>query len=115
MRKCLSTASASVVAAHRLAGFGAAEFDDAAPGGLVAKVVVETDHAVDFGAGEIERVGDDGDRVARNETELGLQRVQDRQERAFEMRVRRRNLFHAFGSPRFGRNFTDSVFAGSLK
>ena len=47
-----------------------------------AEVVIEGDDAVDLGAGEVERLGDQRHRRVVDVAERLLQRVQDRQERA---------------------------------
>ncbi len=71
------------IAARSLAGFGAAQFQHMAAGGLVAEVMIEGEDAMDFGARQIERRGDHRNRRLRHIAERFLQRVQDHQRRAF--------------------------------
>ena len=70
------------LAAHRLAGLGAAELDDVPAGGGVAEVVVEGHDAVDLGARQVERLGDHRHGLAGHVAEGRLDVVEDRQERA---------------------------------
>ena len=55
-------------------------------GRLMAEIVIEGDDAMHLGAGDVQRVGDQ--RLGRlvDIAELGLQGVQDRQERTFAVR-----------------------------
>ena len=52
---------------------------------MAAIVVIEADDAVNLGPGEVERLGDDGQRLLRHVAELLLDAVQDRQKRAFQL------------------------------
>ena len=52
------------------------------PGGGVPEIVIETDDAVHFGVGDIERVGDQRDGGLIDVSELFLQCMQNRQQRA---------------------------------
>ena len=56
-----------------------------AAGRLAAEVVVEGDDAVHLGARQVQRLGDERHRRLRHVAEGVLQRVQDRQQRAFAM------------------------------
>ena len=56
----------------RLARFCATYLDDGARVGLGLEIVVETDHAVHFGAAEIEATGNDGFRRRINAAECRL-------------------------------------------
>ena len=62
---------------------------------MVVKVVIEADHAVDVGAAEVERPGDQRLAFSIDATELGLDVVQDRQERPFAAFVRGDDLADA--------------------
>lgn len=73
------------VAAHGLAGFGAADVEDVAARRMMAKIVIEGDDAVHFGVRYVERVGDDGHRGLIDVSELFLQGVEDWEERAGEV------------------------------
>ena len=68
------------LATHGLAGFGAANFQTVTAGGLAAKIVVEAQHAVDFGVGEVQGAGDERDGGFIDVAELVLQGVEDRQQ-----------------------------------
>ena len=69
-------------AAHRLARLGAAHFQRVAAGGFAAEMGVEGDDAVDFGAGQVQGLGDGLHRLGRNTAQFMLDRVQHRQQRA---------------------------------
>jgi hypothetical protein len=71
------------VAAHRLAGFGTTELEDMPACRMVAIVMIEGHHTMDFGAGKIERAGNQRQRILRHIAELLLDPVQDREKRAF--------------------------------
>ena len=75
------------IAAGRLAGLGPAQFEHVPAGRLAAEVMIKGDDAVHFGPGDIQRLGDQrlGGRI--DVAELLLQRVQDRQQRAFAIEV----------------------------
>ena len=75
------------VAARGLAGFGAAEFQHMAAGGLVAEVVIEGEYAMHFGARQAERGRDHRNGGLRHVTECLLQRMQDHQRGALELVV----------------------------
>ena len=62
---------------HRLAGFGAANLDVVPAAGRAAELMIERQHAIDFRARAIERVGDDGQRHIGDVTEVMLQIVED--------------------------------------
>ena len=81
----------------RLARLGAADLHFGARVGLGVEVVVEADHAVDVGAAEVERLGDQRLALGIDAAELGLDVVQDRHQRAFAARVRGDDL----GDPLF--------------
>ena len=68
--------------AHGLTGLGAADLDDVAARRRAAEVGVEGDDAVDFGAGQVQGLGDGLHRLGRNTAQLVLDRVQHRQQRA---------------------------------
>jgi hypothetical protein len=70
-------------------------------GGLVAKIVVEREDAVDFGARQIERRRDHRDRRLGHVAECLLQRVQDHQRSAFDMAEAGDDLGAALGIPWF--------------
>ncbi len=70
--------------AHRLAGLGATELQDMSSGRVVAIVVIESDNAMNLGARQIERAGNHRHRILRNVAKLGLNRMQDRQQRALK-------------------------------
>ena len=72
------------VAAHRLAGLGAAELQHMPAGRVAAVIVIEGDDAVHLGARQVQRLGDHRQRFLRHVAELFLDAVQDRQQRAFE-------------------------------
>ena len=55
--------------------FGAAELQNAPPRGLLAEVMVEGDGAVDLGARQVERLGDQGHGGLRHAAEDLLQSV----------------------------------------
>ncbi len=69
------------VGAHRLTGFGAAQFHDMAPGGGIAEIVVEADHAMHLGPAQVQPLGDARHRLARDMAKGRLHRMQDRQQR----------------------------------
>ena len=71
--------------ADRLAGLGAAQVDHVPAAALGAEVVIESDHAVNFGARQVELIGDQTDRVRRHEPEGILHRVQNRQQGARQL------------------------------
>src|SRR5271163_5010376 len=68
-----------ILAAERLTGFGAAEFENRAVGRLGSKIMIEADNADRLGLGDVERLGDEGDRGAVDVAETLLQIMQDRQ------------------------------------
>ena len=74
-------------AAGGLAGFGAAQLEHVTPRRVFAKVVIEGDDAVDFGARDIQRLGDNRLGGPVDVTERRLQGMKDRQQRAFEALV----------------------------
>ena len=57
------------------------------------------ERAVDFGAGEIERLGNERDGSLRHAAEPLLQRMQDGEGRSFEMPVPRDDFARALGVP----------------
>ena len=67
----------------RLARFGAAHLNYRAQVRLVAEIVIEADHAVDFGAAEVEALGDQRLALGVDAAKLRLHIVQDRQQRPF--------------------------------
>ncbi len=69
-------------AADGLAGLGAADANHVAARRLLTEVVVVTDHAVDFGARQVQRRGDRRNRVGRNVAEGVLHLMQHGQQRA---------------------------------
>ena len=75
------------VAAGRLAGLGAAQLEHMPPGRSAAEVVVEGDHAVHLGAGEVQGLGDQRLGGFVDIAELLLQGVQDRQQRTFAIKA----------------------------
>ena len=60
---------------NRLAGLGTADLHDVLSGRRGPKVVIESDHAVNFGARKIEGCRDPGHRVFGNEAKLPLHRM----------------------------------------
>ena len=75
------------IAAGRLAGLGAAEFEHVPAGRLAAEVVIKGDDAVHLGAGDVQRLGDQRLGSLVDVAELVLQSVQNRQQRAFAIEV----------------------------
>ncbi len=71
------------VDAAGLAGFGAAQFDGRADVRFAAEVMIKTDHAVDFSAGQVQVLRDLADVLLRDVSELRLHIVQNGQKRAF--------------------------------
>ncbi len=67
------------LAAERLAGFGPAELERRPFDRRAAEIVVEADDAEDFRLGEVERLGDRGNRRVVDIAESFLQSVQDGQ------------------------------------
>jgi hypothetical protein len=59
------------------------------PGGPLAEVVVEGDHAMKLGARDVQRVTDRPVRFARDVAILRLERMEDRQKRPLEPLVAR--------------------------
>jgi hypothetical protein len=64
------------VGAHALAGFGPAHLHHVARRRRAAKVVIESEHAMHFGARQVERQGNGRHRFRRNETGGVLDRMQ---------------------------------------
>ncbi|CAN1724375.1 protein of unknown function [Hyphomicrobium sp. 1Nfss2.1] len=69
--------TAQVLRMHRLAGFGAADFDVVAPARCAAELVIERQHAIDFGARAIKHVGDGRQHLLRHISKLMLKLVED--------------------------------------
>ena len=69
-------------AAHRLAGFGAADLEDMPARRRLAEVLIEVDDANDLGAGEVEGLGDDGDAARIDIAEFVEESVEDWEEGA---------------------------------
>lgn len=67
----------------RLARFCATYLDDGARVGLGLEIVIETDHAVHFGAAEIEASGDDGFGRRIDTAECRLDFVKNGKKRSF--------------------------------
>lgn len=63
----------------------------------IAEIMIKTDHAVYFGAGEVERFGDCGNRARRNITHYVLHAVQNRQKCAGFMLQRSNDLLNRLG------------------
>ena len=105
------------IAAGSLAGLGAAQLEDVASGRLLAEVVVESEHAVHLGAGQIECLCDHRDRGLRHVAERFLQRVQDHQRGAFKPGMFGDDLSAARPVPRFVSHrhprFSRSVFCSA--
>ncbi len=70
--------------AARLAGFGPAQFDRPAHRRLALEIVIEGNGPEHFRARNIQGFGDQGDGAGVDIAELFLQRVKDRQHRAFQ-------------------------------
>ena len=69
------------LAAHRLAGLGAAQLEHVAAGRLAAEVVIEGDDAVHLGARQVQRVGERRHGRLGHVAERGLHLVQDLDQR----------------------------------
>ena len=69
------------LAAHRLAGLGAAQLEHVTAGRLAAEVVIEGDDAVHLGARQIESIGEDRHHCRRHVAERGLHPMQDLDQR----------------------------------
>jgi hypothetical protein len=78
-RQCIGT--------HRLTRLGTAELEARASDRRATKVVIETDHAMDFGAREIQRIGYLRRGLLGQIPESLLQRTQHRQGRSVEVPV----------------------------
>ena len=89
------------IAAGRLTGFGAAELQHAPSRRLLAEVVIERDGAVDLGAGEVERLGDQRHGRLGNAAECLLQSVQDGEGGALHMRLLGDDFAGALDVPSF--------------
>ena len=72
--------------AHGLAGFRPADLQHMAARRGASEVVVKADRAMDLGAGDVQRLGDEGNDLLIDATEGFLQGVQDGQQGAFQMR-----------------------------
>ena len=84
----LSTAPAcEMFSRHRLTRLGTAELEARASDRRATKVVLETDHAMDFGAREIQRIGYLRRGLLGQIPESLLQRTQHRQGRSVEVPV----------------------------
>ena len=70
------------LAAHAWQASARQTFTTWRPGGLAAEIMVEADDAMDLGARQVQRVGDQRHGGRIHIAELLLQRVQDRQQRA---------------------------------
>ncbi len=81
-RRCLHCGNQGLHPA-RLTGLGAAQLHHWARVRRGTEIVIETDHAVDLGAGQVKRVRDHALRLAIDAAERGLDIVQDRQQRPF--------------------------------
>src|SRR5690606_10572102 len=81
----LAGCESELVSAHCLAGLGATELQHMSARGRVPEVVVEGDHAMNLGSRQVEFVGNDRLDLFRDEAELALESVEDRQHRAFQM------------------------------
>jgi hypothetical protein len=92
----------------RLARLGAAELEDRMVCLLGLEVVIEADHALHLGAGQVEGLGDGALGVVVDAAELGLNVMQNREKGAFAATVRRNDLvqpvgldlIHAHASPK---------------
>jgi hypothetical protein len=73
------------IAAHRLAGFGLAQFQHMPTRRLLAIVMIEGDDAVDFRAGDVQTRRDRRQGLLRHMAELFLNLVQDRQQRSLKI------------------------------
>ena len=73
-----------VLAAHRLARFGAAKLQDRPIDRRAAKIVVEGDDAMNLGPRQIERLRNEADGGVVDIAKVSLQGVQNRQHRAVE-------------------------------
>src|SRR5271166_1871751 len=71
-----------ILAAHRLARFGAAEFHDPSSDGRASEIVIEADDAESFRPGNVERIRHQADGGSVDIAELILEIVQNRQRRA---------------------------------
>ena len=54
---------------------------------MAAEVVIEGENAVDFGAGEVQRLGNERHRLVADETEFLIHRMQNGQQGAFEAQM----------------------------
>ena len=75
------------IGAHRLAGLGATDVHQVTAGRSSPEVVIEADDAMHLGAAQVERGGDGGNGVGRHVSELVLDGVQDREQRAGTMAI----------------------------
>ena len=81
---------------HRLTGLGAADLDVVPAARRAAELVIESQHAIDFGARAIERVGDHRERQVGDVAELMLQIVEDLQQLVRAVAMRCANFARAF-------------------
>ena len=89
------------IGADGLAGFGAAKLQHAPPGRLLAEVMIEGDGAVDLGAGQVQRLGDQRHGGFRHATERLLQFVQDGEDGALHKRFAGDDFASALSVPSF--------------
>src|SRR5262249_10198712 len=89
------------VAAGSLAGLGAAKFQHAAPERLLLEVMIEGDRAVDLGARQIQRLGDERHYRLRHAAEGLLQCLKDGEGGPLQMTVPRDDFDRAVGVPWF--------------
>ena len=71
--------------ANRLAGFGAAQMHHVPAAALGAEIMIEADHAMHFGARQVQLLRDELDRILRNEPQGLLNRMQNRQQGARQL------------------------------
>ena len=74
-----------LICAHRLTGFGTADLYNDFACGLLAEVMVVADHAVDFCAGEVQTVRDQGHRIRGYVAAASLNFVQHGQQGAINV------------------------------
>ena len=87
------------VDAARLAGLGAAQFDDGAAVGRAFQVMIESDDAVHFRARQIQHFGDDRHGTVGDMTERRLDIVQDGQQGALPVVMPAEDLLDVRGRP----------------
>jgi hypothetical protein len=87
------------VGTHGLTGLGPADSHSGPPARLLPEVLVERDDTVDVGPGQVQLLGDDGDRLRIDVPILRLDRVQDRQQSPALTAMRGDYLPHPIAHP----------------